>query len=136
MMKSRIFTLSWILFLTASFPALSTAGPNWLCSINESLAVYEDGSSGEIDTGDVEPPTFLRVNAETKEITLLAPESRKGEVTVISTAERGDAIWIMTGIEDGRVWSMVISDEGHMTLSVTGDGATWSVFGNALLEDE
>ena len=81
--------------------------------------------------GDLEAPTFLRVNTETMEVTLLAPDSRKGEVTVIGEVKRGDQRWVITGVEDGRAWSMVISDDGYMTLSVTGDGATWSVFGNA-----
>ena len=90
--------------------------------------------AGPIDLGDLEPPTFFRVDSDGKEVTL-APESRRGEVTVIGAVHRGDGCWIMTGIENGRAWSLMISDEGHVTLSVINDGATWSVFGNALLED-
>ena len=136
MMTSRNLTFSCGLFLAALLPSLGMAGPTWLCSVSESLAVYDDGSSGEIDMGDMEAPTFLRVNTETMEVTLLAPDSRKGEITAIGTVERGDDIWVIMGVEKGRAWSLVISDQGYMTLSVTGDGVTWSVFGNALLEEE
>jgi hypothetical protein len=136
MMKSRIFTVSCGFLLAATLPSLGLAGPTWLCSISESLAAYEDGSSGEIDLGDVEAATFLRVDTDAKAITLLAPESRRGEVSIIGAVERGDEIWVITGVEEGRAWSLVISDQGYMTLSVTGDGVTWSVFGHALLEDE
>lgn len=135
-MKSRIFSLALSFLFAASLPAIGLASPTWLCSLTESLAVYEDGSSGPIDMGEIEAPTFLRVNTEAKEVTLLAPDSRKGEVTVIGEAKRGDQKWVITGVEDGRAWSMVISDEGYMTLSVTGDGVTWSVFGNVMLEEE
>jgi hypothetical protein len=136
MMKSHTFSLALTFLIAACLPATGLAGPTWLCSLTESLAVYEDGSSGPVDLGDVEAPTFLRVNTETMEVTLLAPDSRKGEVTVIGEAKRGDQKWVLTGVENGRAWSMVISDEGYMTLSVTGDGTTWSVFGNALKEEE
>ena len=51
MMKSRIFTVSCGFLLAATLPSLGLAGPTWLCSISESLAAYEDGSSGEIDLG-------------------------------------------------------------------------------------
>ena len=135
-MTSRIFTLLRGLLLAATLSSVGLSGPTWLCSLTESLAVYEDGSAGPIEMGDLEAPTFLRVNTEAKEVTLLAPDSRKGEVTVIGEAKRGDQKWVITGVEDGRAWSMVISDEGYVTLSVTGDGATWSIFGNAMLEEE
>ena len=107
MMNLRNLTFSCGLFLAALLPSLGMAGPTWLCSVSESLAVYDDGSSGEIDMGDLEAPTFLRVNTETREVTLLAPVSRKGEVTVIGEAKRGDQRWVITGVEDGRAWSMV-----------------------------
>ena len=112
-----------------------TAEPVWLCSIVEGVSVEADGTAGPIELGDLERPTFLRVDSDGKEVTLLAPESRRGEVTAIGTVHRGDGCWIMTGLEKDRAWSLIISDEGQMTLSVTDDGATWAIFGNALRED-
>lgn len=72
---------------------------------------------------DPEPPGFLHVDVESSTITLLSPPSRRGETTRILAMERtGDHI-ILTGIEGGRGWSMVIAvSDGGMTLSATDDG--------------
>jgi hypothetical protein len=77
----------------------------------------------------------MRVDADGKTVTLLAPETRRGEVTKIQDVHKGATQWVFSGVEESRAWSMVISAAGHMTLSVTTDGATWSVFGHALRED-
>jgi hypothetical protein len=113
----------------------ATAGPSWLCAIADAVAVDEDGTIGEPDLGGLERPTFFRVDTDKKQITLLAPESRRGEITKIDAVHKGKGLWVFSGVEEGRAWSLVISTKGHVTLSVTGDGATWAVFGHALLED-
>jgi hypothetical protein len=110
------------------------AGSSWLCSINEAVAIDEDGTIGPPDLDGLARPTFLRVDTETMLVTLLAPPERSGETTKVDAVREGDGIWVFSGVEAGRAWSMVISKDGHMTLSVTGDGVTWSVFGNAMLD--
>lgn len=72
---------------------------------------------------DPEPPGFVRVDVESSTITILSPPSRRGETTQILGMERtGDHI-VLTGIEAGRGWSMVIAiSDGDMTLSATDDG--------------
>jgi hypothetical protein len=134
MTKNTLYFLC-SLVLGLSLTSSLSAGPVWLCSIVDGVSVESDGTTGPIVLGDLEPPTFLRVDSDGKEVTLLAPESRRGEVTVIDAVHRGEGCWIMTGLEHDRAWSLMISDKGHMTLSVTSDGATWSVFGNAMRED-
>ena len=134
-MTKKTLSILCSLILGLSLTGSLTAGPVWLCSIVDGVSVESDGTTGPIELGDLELPTFFRVDSDGKEVTLLAPESRRGEVTVIGAFHRGDDGWIMTGIENDRAWSLMISDEGHLTLSVINDGATWSVFGNALLED-
>ena len=57
----------------------------WLCSVASAVAVDEDGTVGPPDLGDRERPTFFRVDAEKKTLTLLAPQSRRGEVTKLDT---------------------------------------------------
>jgi hypothetical protein len=131
--KSRSFVLSLLIAVVLCNSVI--AGPTWLCAINSAVAVDEDGTIGEPDLDGLERPTFFRVDTDKKQLTLLAPESRRGEVTKISAANEGKDLWIYSGLEKGRAWSLVISDKGRVTLSVTGDGATWSVFGHALRED-
>jgi hypothetical protein len=39
-------------------------------------------------------------------------------------------------VENGRGLNVVITADGHMTLSVVADGVVWSVFGNVLSAEE
>jgi hypothetical protein len=111
------------------------AAPSWICSINDGVQCDAQGTTGPPDLGGLTAPTFMRVDADSKQVTLLAPPDRSGEITPIDVVRRGDGIWVLSGVEAGRAWSMVISDKGDMTLSVTADGSTWSVFGHAMVED-
>jgi len=134
-MISRItLSLVSLLLLGAILAGGAFAGTSWICSITEAVGVEEDGTIGVPDLGDLEQPTFIRVDAEAKEVTLMAPASRKGEVTKIDVVYQGEGLWLFTGIEANRAWSMVIEDTGQMTISITGQGATWSIFGSAMKE--
>jgi len=106
----------------------------WLCSVASAVAVDEDGTVGPPDLGERERPTFFRVDAEKKTLTLLAPESRRGEVTKLEMVRKIDGSHIFSGVEHGRSVSLIITPEDRMTLSIVTDGAVWSVFGHALPE--
>jgi len=108
----------------------------WLCSVASAVAADEDGTVGPPDLGDRERPTFFRLDAEKKELTLLAPESRRGEVTKLETVRELDGHRMFSGVENGRVISVIVSADGRMTLSIVGDGVVWSVFGHALPEGQ
>jgi len=110
------------------------AGSTWLCSIASAVAVDEDGTVGPPDLGGLERPTFLRVDTDKKEVTILAPESRRGEVTKIDQVTEGDGLWVLSGVEHTRAWSLVVTAKGQVTLSITADGVVWSVFGHAMAE--
>lgn len=135
-MKSKIGILLAAVTLTA-LPLVSSAlaGNSWICAINEAVAVDEDGTIGPPEMDGLAAPTFLRVDADRKKITLLAPAERSGEVTKIDSVHQGEGVWVFSGVERERAWSLVIADAGYMTLSVTMDGAVWSVFGSALPEE-
>lgn len=110
------------------------ADPVWICSITHAIASHEDGTTGEPDLGGLVRPTFLKVDVEAKQVTLLAPAARRGEVSKLDTVRQVGKTWILTGIEADRVFSMVIGPDGHMTLTATADGTVWSVFGHAIPE--
>ncbi len=75
---------------------------------------------------DPEPPGFIRVDVEASTITILSPPSRRGETTQILGMERGGDNIVLTGIEAGRGWSMVIAiSDGDMTLAATDDGVAF-----------
>lgn len=112
------------------------AAPSWLCSVNSAVAVDEDGTVGPPDLEGLERPAFFRVDTERKEVTLLAPASRRGEVTKIDSVRELNGLWILSGVEQDRAWSLIISKNGWVTMTVSHDGVVWSVFGAALPESE
>ena len=112
------------------------AEQTWICAVTSAVAVDEDGTVGPPDVGDKERPTFFRVDTAKKELTLLAPKSRRGEVTKLDTVVESEGQWLFSGVEHGRGLNLVITAEGHMTLSVVADGVVWSVFGNVLPAEE
>jgi hypothetical protein len=120
--------------LASAAPAV--AGQTWLCSVGSAVAVDEDGTVGPPDTGERERPTFFRLDADKKELTLLAPASRRGEVTKLEHVHEAESHKVFSGVESGRGLNIVITEEGRMTLSVVGDGVVWSVFGHALRESD
>jgi len=134
-MKTKA-TLIVVAILTVNLTAECTAcdGHSWLCSVASAVAVDEDGTVGPPDLGDRERPTFFRVDADKKTLTLLAPESRRDEVTKLESVHEADGTHVFSGVENGRSVSLVINAEGRMTLSIVADGAVWSVFGHALPE--
>ena len=132
-------TMTMILLTLGAHLALcggASAEQAWLCSIGSAVAVDEDGTVGPPDLGDKDRPTFFRVDAVKKELTLLAPASRRGEVTKIDMVHESQGQRIFSGVENGRSLNLIIADDGRMSLSVLGDGVVWSVFGNALPEGE
>ena len=112
------------------------AEQTWICAVTSAVAVDEDGTVGPPDVGDKERPTFFRVDTAKKELTLLAPKSRRGEVSKLDTVVESEGQWLFSGVENGRGLNVVITAEGHMTLSVVADGVVWSVFGNVLPADD
>jgi hypothetical protein len=114
----------------------TSAAQTWLCSVGSAVAVDEDGTVGPPDTGERERPTFFRLDADKQELTLLAPKSRRGEVTKLRHVHEAEGHTVFSGVESGRGLNVVITEEGRMTLSVVGDGVVWSVFGHALRESD
>lgn len=131
---TRLFVMILAVNLLSS--NTSWAGHTWICSVTSAVAVDEDGTTGAPDLGDRERPTFLRIDADKKELTILAPESRRGEVTKLETVHEKEGTHILSGVENDRNISLIITADGRMTLSVIADGVVWSVFGHALAEGE
>lgn len=127
-----IVAVAWI---AAAASSSVHAGQAWLCSVASAVAVDEDGTVGPPELGERERPTFFRLDAEKKELTLLAPESRRGEVTKLDSVRELDGQHVFSGLENGRAVSAIVTADGRMTLSIVADGVVWSVFGHALAEE-
>jgi len=133
MMTATMKTLMTLTAILACCPA-ARADQTWLCSVASAVAVDEDGTVGAPDTGGRERPTFFRLDLAKKQLTLLAPQSRRGEVTTFDAVHESSGQWLFTGVEQGRGLNVIVTKEGRLSLSVVGDGVVWSVFGHALPE--
>jgi hypothetical protein len=133
MIRNMMAVVGMALIATAAGTS-ARAGQTWLCSVASAVAVDEDGTVGPPDFSDRERPTFFRLDAEKNELTLLAPDSRRGEVTTMDSVRETDGRHVFSGVENGRVVSIIVTAEGRMTLSIINDGVVWSVFGHALAE--
>jgi hypothetical protein len=136
MMTNTMRTMAMTLVASGLLVGSAWAEQTWICAVTSAVAVDEDGTVGPPDVGDKERPTFFRVDTAKKELTLLAPKSRRGEVTKLDTVVESEGQWLFSGVEHGRGLNVVITADGHMTLSVVADGVVWSVFGNVLSADD
>ena len=135
-MTNTMRTMAMTLVASGLLIGSAWAEQTWICAVTSAVAVDEDGTVGPPDVGDKERPTFFRVDTAKKELTLLAPKSRRGEVTKLDTVVESEGQWLFSGVEHGRGLNLVITADGHMTLSVVADGVVWSVFGNVLSADD
>ena len=140
-MKTRSTYRTWLVAVCTCFIGMGWGGtalaePVWICALINAVACNDRGEIGEPDLGRMSRPTFLRVDSAKKLVTILAPNDRRGETSVVDTLVKHEVGWLLTGTEDGKAWTMMINEEeGHMTLSITGDGEVWSVFGHIIPED-
>lgn len=126
----RVSTPLTVIFVLL-FCGSAVAEPVWIVSITDGIECSDGGGCGPPDFGGVEPATFLHVDIDKKVITLLEPPSRRGETTPIGQSHRTSDGWLLSGLQEDRSWSMVIS-RAYMTLSLTMDGTTWTAFGRVM----
>jgi hypothetical protein len=124
------------LLLVTLLPAAAVPGAEdqYVCSLNKGVECDGDLNCGP-PAPQLPPPTFVHVDLDDNLITLLAPTERRGETTQIRAVERdGDRV-IMTGIEAGRSWSMILSEtDGSATITVNFGDAAMVVFGQCMPE--
>jgi len=100
-----------------------------LCAVIET---FECGPAGECLPGtaeDIDIPQFLRIDFKKKTIsgTLESGEVRTAK---IENMARSDGKLILQGVQNGKGWSMVITEAtGKMTVTASDDRAGFIVFG-------
>ena len=100
-----------------------------LCAV---IQVVECGAGG--DCYPVQPeianiPRFLKINFKNKTISTTEESGRK-DTSRIKNIERAKGNLILQGSENGRGWTMVISEEtGKMSATVSDDQVGFVVFG-------
>jgi hypothetical protein len=131
MVQRLELTLVLVTLLVLSVTSAASA-ETWICSVQEIVECSDDGKCGPPDFGGVQPATFFQIDTDRKLVTLLAPEERRGETTEIHSLLAVEDGWLLAGVEIERAWSLVISGNGDLTISITMEGATWTGFGKCM----
>jgi len=131
-MKTMVCTVLVLASVLALAAGAAAAEKQWICSITDAVECAEGMECVAPDLGGVEPPSFLHVDIDRKLVTLLAPASRRGETNQIDLVEETTGGWILAGIDGARAWSIYLTTDGTMTLTIAMDGTTWSAFGRSM----
>ena len=106
-----------------------------VCSLARAIECASDLSCGAPEFLRT-PASFIYVDFDARAVTLLAPEERRGEVTrIIGLEQREDRV-LLTGIQGDRSWSVMILDDGAMSLTVAAEASGFVVFGRCLPADK
>jgi len=93
------------------------------------IEIIECGATGECFNStaeDVNLPQFIKVDVKTKMLSA-AEEDRKAEIKHL---EHTNGRMIMHGGQEGRGWTLVISEEtGKMSATISEDQAGFIIFG-------
>jgi hypothetical protein len=123
-------TLVLPLVLLAGSP--DSYSPTLLCT---AALVVECDREGACDIGSAESvdlPHFLTVDLGARTIGTVDP-ARGERVSEIRSLEHGSGRLILSGIENGRTWGIIISEQtDEMSATVTDDGVGFAVFGKCM----
>jgi hypothetical protein len=132
-LKVMVLVLSFIFIVPISVAAGDFDGSRQLlCAITEGIECGPDGECLEVMPEDINIPAFLKINFKEKKI---SGTRENGEIasTKIETMARMDGKLILQGAENGRGWSMVITEAtGKMALTASGDQVGFILFGTCL----
>ena len=100
-----------------------------LCTAGQAALCTDDGDCMIQKPADLNIPLFLELDLKEKRISTTRA-SGENRSTPIRTLERTDGMLFVQGIEGGRAFSFVISeDTGLLSAAVARDGKAVSVFG-------
>jgi hypothetical protein len=99
-----------------------------LCAAMEAIQCAAGGDCAAGSAEMINFPEFFRIDFDKKAITSTRSD-RTNRTTPIEALSRSQAGTLMHGAQEQFSWSMVISEEGKMTLTVSGDRQGFIVFG-------
>lgn len=131
MNKIAMFILALCLSMTFIQPAAAQfdGSEPLLCAVTQTVECEADRECHPVTTEMARIPVFLKINFE-KKIISATEESGRTDVSTIKNFERVDDRLILQGAENGRGWTMVISEEtGEMSATVSDEEVGFVVFG-------
>jgi hypothetical protein len=100
-----------------------------LCATAKVVVCAEDLDCVTIPAWEIDVPEFVVVDIDNKMLST-TKASQRNRSTPITTLTRADGNIYLQGIENERAFSFVIDEEtGYVTVAVSRDGLTVTVFG-------
>lgn len=100
-----------------------------VCATAQAQICIENDTCYSATPWELDVPDFVVINTKKKTIST-TKASEQNRSTSFSSVERNGGLIFLQGIENGRAFSFVIEEAtGRMTVAVSRDGVTVSVFG-------
>lgn len=100
------------------------------CALTRAFQCSPEGGCAEVTLKDMEIPRFVRIDLKEKSISSLDREIKRS--TKIEKIDQQQELTVLHGTEL-RGWSIALArTSGSLTLSASGDGEGFIVFGNCL----
>ena len=131
MHKTAMFILALCLCMTSIQDAAAQfdGSEPLLCAVVQIVECEADGECHPVTTEMAMIPRFLKISFEKKTISA-TEESNRTDVSVLKNFERVDGRLIIQGAENGRGWTIVISEKtGKMSATVSDEDVGFVVFG-------
>lgn len=137
-MNKRFFLimLSFLMcLLSASAQAAVFDGSKtFVCAIIDAHECSVNGECRRVSVLDIDCPRFLKVNLSKKLIVGTMADQSTRNVEIQASAHV-DGNLVLQGVQRGRVWSLIISEEtGKITLSASGQGECFVFFGESFIQ--
>jgi len=132
MKKALLFILA--IFLVCIAPLLAEAGgfdgsAPLLCAAVETFDCVENGDCQQGTPQSINFPQFLKINFKTKIISGGQVDGKE-RTSKIKNMEHSEGRLILQGTQNGKGWSIVITETtGNMTLSASDNKVGFVVFG-------
>lgn len=128
-MKST--TVSMVLGVALACSASAAAADDsvkLLCAIADAHQCAADVACTETNPDELNFPRFLSIDFAGKRISGSRVDGSEASSEIRGSFRQDDRVMLI-GVESGRGWSVVISDDGSLALTLTEIGATYSLFG-------
>ena len=136
---NKTILLILALFLITGMPTHVLAGDfdgskPLLCAVIETIECTPDGECLRGEAESIDMPAFLKINFPKKTISGTRQDGTV-RTTEIKTVEHMDGKLILQGVQNGRGWTMVISEAtGKATITASDDQAGFVVFGACIAQ--
>jgi hypothetical protein len=126
----RFLPVLALLLASTPLPADDVTGSNKiLCTPMQATRCFPDGECKSGPPWNLNIPLFVEIDLEKKTLST-TKASGQNRSTPIKTLERGGGLIFLQGIEGGRAYSFVITEEtGLASIAVAKDDASVAVFG-------